>query len=160
MKRAFTLIEMLIYMGIMSAFIVVLTNIFVSVLDVQLQSQAVSSVEQDGRFILSRLSHDIRRAQSITTPASAGSSAQSLVLVIGGSTYTYSDSSGSLTLNSPLGLGSLTSFDTTVSGFTVTRIGNTSGKHSLQINFTLTSVTVSNADRPEIKSFQTTVGLR
>jgi len=59
MKRGFTLIEILIYMGLMAALIIVLTNVFVTVLETQLESSSTSVVEIDGRYLLSRLIYDI-----------------------------------------------------------------------------------------------------
>jgi prepilin-type N-terminal cleavage/methylation domain-containing protein len=71
-KKGFTLVEMLIYMGLLTIFLAVIGNIFFSIIDLQLESQATSSVSESGRYLLSRISYDVRRAQSITTPASPG----------------------------------------------------------------------------------------
>ena len=71
MKRAFTIIELLIYMGLLAGLITILGTVLSQVIDVQLESQAISAVEQDGRFILARLNYDLHRVASVTTPASA-----------------------------------------------------------------------------------------
>src|SRR5258708_14824797 len=70
-ERGFTLVEMLIYMGIFSLMLIALTQIFTSIIDVQLESQSNGSVSQDGQYILSRLSYDISRAQDIATPSAS-----------------------------------------------------------------------------------------
>ena len=105
-QRGFTLIELLVYMGIFSILLVVLTEMLVSILNLQLDSTATSSVDQDNRFIQQRLTYDIQRAKSFTVSPDQ----KTLTLSIGTSTYTYSALSNSLQLN---GLP-LNSFDTTI----------------------------------------------
>ena len=98
-KKGFTLVEILLYMALLSIFLLTLVDILVSVLDVQLESQATSAVDIDSRFISSRLNYDILRASAIVTPASLGDVSDNLVMTIGGAGYTYSLSGGNLVLN-------------------------------------------------------------
>src|SRR5690242_20616871 len=65
----FTLIELLIYMGIFSILLLILTKMFTAIIDVHLESQATSSVSQDGNYIMTRLSSDIRKAKTVVLPA-------------------------------------------------------------------------------------------
>src|SRR5688572_24260327 len=67
-QKGFSLVELLIVMGLMSILLLVLTDMFTSMLNVQTSTKAHSSVTEDGRFILSRLSYDVQRASSVTTP--------------------------------------------------------------------------------------------
>ena len=85
MKKAFTLIELLIFMGILAALLGILSQILASALAVQVESQTASSVHSDGRYLLSRLTYDVRRASNITSPASAGLTSPTLTLTISGS---------------------------------------------------------------------------
>ena len=82
--RGFTLIELLVYMGIFSILLVVLTEMLVSILNLQLDSTATSSVDQDNRFIQQRLTYDIQRAKSFTV----SSDQKTLNLSVGTSTFT------------------------------------------------------------------------
>lgn len=145
--KAFTLVEILIYMGLMALLITVLTNIFLSVLETQLESASVSAVEIDGRYVLSRLIYDIHPAAGLVTPSAAGQTATSLQLV---NTHSYSVSDGVLYID---GTSRLNSIDTQISNFSVTRIGNNVDNDTLQISFTLTSSTQS-------QNYQTTVSPR
>src|SRR5438067_4427716 len=88
-QKGFTLIEFLMYMGIFSILIVSLFQILTSVLDIQAESQATSSVDEDGKFILSRLAYDIQRASAVAVPVSRGAQGNTLQLTIGGVSYTY-----------------------------------------------------------------------
>jgi len=158
--KGFTLVELLIYMGLLSIILVVLSQIFGSILDAQLESEATSSVHRDGRFILSKLTYDVHRANSIVLPASLGASSTSLQLDISG-INTYSLNNGNLELTDSLGTNNLNSGDTIVSNLTFTRIGNSvaNAKNTVRIFYTVTSKVI----RPkglETKDFQTTIGIR
>ena len=159
-KKGFTLVEMLLYMGFLTAFLVVLTQIFVSTLNVQLESEANSSIQQDGRFIMTRLTYDIERATSISTPASLGGQSSNLVMTISGGTYTYAISGNNLVLTTSLGTDQINGEGTKVSNLLFKRIGNSGGKNTFQITFTLTSVVKRQSGNPDVKNFSTTVGLR
>lgn len=156
--KGFTLVELIIYMGMMMIILVVLTQIFTSLLDLRLESEASSGVEQDGRFILSRMIYDIHRATSITTPATLGQSTNTLSLVIGGTTYTYALQGSNLTLATS-SAQIVNSFDNNISNLTFRRLGNDTGKHTVQVTYTVTSKT-QRAAGPETKTVRTSVGLR
>jgi type II secretory pathway pseudopilin PulG len=160
-QKGTTIVELLLYMGILAVLLTVLTSIFVSALDVQSESNAVSSVEQDGNYILARLNYDIHRAQSITIPETVGETNNNFEIVIDGENYTYSiDGSNNLVLAKNSGTDSLNNGDSSVSSFSVQRLGNTGGaEDALKINFTITSRT-KRASGFETKDFQTNLSLR
>jgi len=131
LKTGFTLVELLIYMALVVIFLGILTNLFVSTMDVKNESVAVSEVEQDGRFILSRLLYDAN--QSGVTYISSN----------------YSTNNNNLILNGE----KLNSTDTKVSGFVTLLLGNEGGKQSLQVKFKL-------ENGKEIRDYQITLGSR
>jgi prepilin-type N-terminal cleavage/methylation domain-containing protein len=148
MKRhGFTLIELLVYIGIFSILLVVLTEMLVSVLSLQLDSAATSSVDQDNRFIQQRLAFDIQRAKKAV--ANAGT----LTLTIGSTTYQYAASGSDLQLN---GLP-LNSYNTTISNLSFVNVG--ASTTSVVINYGI----ISNVSRPQgqqIVNVNTVIGLR
>ncbi len=157
--RGSTLVEFLIYMALLSVFLVILTNIFLSIVELKIDSESISSIEQDGRFIMARLLYDIYRASSITTPATTGSSSSSLVLVIGGANYTYQLDGTDLEITDPIGTVALNGSGTEISGLSFLRVGNPGGKHTVKVQFTVGSI----ADRLSVsqtKTFNFTSGLR
>lgn len=167
--KGFTLIELLIFTGIFTILLVIFTEIITSALNVQLESQSVSSIEQDGRFIISRLMNDISRAKAITVPSTLGTAGttNSLTLNIEGADYTYHSTGNIFLLDSPIGNNvPLTSYDSTVSNISFTRYGNRNTPSdendfldTVKINFTLTSKSIPKSG-PRNKTFSTTVGLR
>jgi hypothetical protein len=160
-QKGVTLVELLLYMGIFTILLTTLTSIFVSALDVQSESQATSSVEQDGNYILARLSYDIHRAQSIAIPATNGTTGNSFRIVIGGINYTYSvDGNDNLILTENTGTYNLNNYNSEVSNFSVRRLGNTGGvEDALEISFTVTS-RVRRTSGIETRDFHTNLSLR
>jgi hypothetical protein len=158
-SKGVTLVELLIYMGLLAILLVILTEMLVSILNVRLESEAVSSVEQDGRFIISRFAYDIARADSIASPATPGDAGNTLVLNISGDTYTYLVSGTDLQLTNPMGTMSLNGSETLISDMTFQRLGSVGKRNSIKLQFTVTSVTRKNSGQ-EVKVFGTTVGVR
>jgi type II secretory pathway pseudopilin PulG len=161
-NKGYTLIEFVIYTGILAILLGVLSSIFTSIVDVQLESTATSSVNQDGRYLLSKLLYDAKSASTsgILAPANPGT-ASTMQLTINSINYTYSaSSSGNLQVvnNSTGAANALNSYDTSISGLTFTRVGNGGSSDTVRVAFTLKSRTVERAGVQETKSFQTTLG--
>ena len=155
----FTLVELLLYMGILSLLLLVITNVFVSVLDVQLESQAQSGVVTDSQYILSRLDYDIQRAENITIPEQLGDVSSILNLSIDGINYTYELNNTDLEINDGVSTNKLNSNETNVSNLEFKRTGNATEGATVKIDFTLTSKTKRN-NIYESKTIQTSLGLR
>lgn len=159
MKKAFTLIELLIFMGIFSGLTLVCTQILVSTVEIQTESKALSNVQLDGNYIINRLSYDLTRADSISAPAAPGIQSGTLQLDIGGSNYTYSLNSGVLSISHPNGTDRINGYDSSISDLTFLRLGNANGKNTIKVNFTVTGLT-DKISGEETRSFQTTIGSR
>jgi len=159
-RKGFTVIEILLYLGLFSILLTITLQMFTAIFDVQLESQATSAIAADGNYILNRFSYDVNRANSITTPAVLGVASSSLVLVINGSTYTYSLSNGNLILqNNTAGtIDRLNSIGTTVSDLSFIRLDG-GGKDTVQISYTLTSE-ITRRGGKEVNEYKTSAGLR
>jgi type II secretory pathway pseudopilin PulG len=158
LRAGFTIIELLIFMGLIMILIGIFTSIFLTALDVQLASQATSNVEQSGNFILSRLAYDIHRADSVVLPT-VGQTDGTLILSIGGESYSYAVSGSQLRLAVGGETYALTGDGVSATSFLVTRIGSPTGKSTLQLKLTL-SGTGTGTQPPEVRQHQVTVGLR
>jgi type II secretory pathway pseudopilin PulG len=158
-RSGFTIVELLVYAGILTIFLYVMTNIFTSVLDMQLESETASAVVQDGGYILSRLTYDMGRASAIVEPNAIGVESARLVLRINNADYQYSAAGGNLFLSADVTSDALNSFGTGISNLSFRRYGNVNGKNSIRVAFTLASTT-ERSSGPEIREYQTTIGLR
>ena len=151
--RGFTLIELLIYSGMLTILLTVFTAIFGWIVDAQLDLDATSSVQQDNQYISTKLSQDIMKADTITTPsaASMGVSSTSLQLSINSVVYTYSvDASGNLIVSTPSGSDALNSFQTSISDVYFTRIGNAGGKNTIVFTYKVTGRTTKTTGVEEV----------
>ena len=159
-QRGQTLVELLLYMGLLTILLSVLSSIFGSTIDAQLESKSTSSVDQDGRYIIARLEHDFNSidatSTNISTPATPGSTTSTLTITISSVNNTYSLSNGNLQLTNSNGTDNLNSSDTKVSNLSFTRIGTGSSKDTVQASFTLTSTT-QRTKGAETRNFQTTL---
>lgn len=159
-RGGFTLVEFLLYLAFLIIFLVILSDIFVSIVELKLGTESVSSVEQDNRFITGRLIYDVHRASSITTPATLGATSSSLVLVISGVTNTYQLNGTDLELTNNFGTHKLNGSETKISNPFFQRIGNSGGKPTVKINLSVTSRTERPGVGFEVRIASTTVGLR
>ena len=155
----FTIVELLIYMGLLTILMTILTRLFTATIDVQLSGQATGAVEEDSRYIYSRLAYDISRAESIVTPASPGESANSLTIMIGQVSNNYSVSDTNFILTNDQGAGVLNSYGTSISNVTFTQLGPVTGKKSIHVTYTVTS-TIQSSSGPDIRTMETTISLR
>lgn len=158
-RNGFTLVELLIYMGLLTVLILIFTDIFTSIIDNQLSSRNTSNVADDGRYIYSRFIYDVGRAQAITQPSTYGSSSAALDLTIGGQNYSYSLINNNLVVTSPGGSYALNGYGSSISGLLFTKVGTTSAKSTVQINFTVKGVVTTRGIKDQ-QIFQTTAGLR
>lgn len=159
-QKGFSLIEMLVYMGIFSILLITLMQFFGSILDVKLESEATSSVTQDGRFIISRLSYDIHRTSTLPTP---GTQDTSLTLSIDSTNYTYSLNGDNLEIknNATNETNQLNSADTTVSNLSFKTLGVLGGtNNTVQVSFRLKSKVIKTGGNNQTEVFQTTIGKR
>src|SRR3989344_141942 len=156
-NKGFSIVELLLYMGIFTILLTVILQMFGSIFDIQLESQATSSVASDGRYILSRFSYDLSRAQSISFPASPGDLGTQLSIVINGQTFIYSSGSGNLVLqNQSMDTSDqLNSTETSISELSFLRLEGSDGKDAVQVSFTLVSEATQRSGK-KIVNFQTT----
>src|SRR3989344_1996397 len=145
MRKGFTLIEITLYFGLLSIFLLVLTYIFTSSLAVKLASESASALTQDAGYILSRLSYDLTNADSVTVPSS-----QSLQFTNSGVSYSYSVADGNLSLTEDSNSARLNGIDTRITSINFTQVGNSSGVATVQVIFTIEPVAVGNSvQKPE-----------
>ncbi len=164
MKRGFTLVEIILYIGTLTILLTSLSIFLVYLLDARVKFTTITEVEQQGYFVLAQITQTVRNAEGINSPALGSSGSTLSVDVIDAiDDPTIFNPSGAL-IQVTKGTSSsvdLLSDNIEISGLTFTRVGNGIGKGAIKINFTLTHI---NSDDRNIfeyeKDFQTTVSLR
>ena len=94
-NQGFSLLELLLYIAILSVISVVLATAFISLNKGRAQAEARIEVNSNIRFVVERITQDINDASSVTLPI-LGSPSSSLSLIVGGQSVVYSVSSGVL----------------------------------------------------------------
>lgn len=128
-RGGFSLFELLIYIAVLSAIVVVISNILISLSRSNGQSQARSEVNSSIRFANELLRQDIKNASIITTPAS-GTSSSSLNLTRNGVVISYDVLNGVLRRTEDGVLSSVTNSNISVDNLNFTRIENTNTEFS------------------------------
>jgi type II secretory pathway pseudopilin PulG len=159
LASGFTVVELLLYMGLLAIFLTIISQIFVASIDTQLEAEAESSIQQDSKFILARMQYDLQNASSISEPPVSGSSSGMLQFVSGGLTKSYQLNGTTLEFSDGSGTYQLNSVTTRITDLSFTRRGVPGGKPYVTAVFTVTSVTTRNSG-PETQTFQTTLGIR
>ena len=158
LHKGFSLVEILVYMGLMSIFLLVLLSIFTDTLNTKLASESTSALDQDSRYILSRLTYDINNADSIVAPAT-GSSGTTLSIVKDGVSMTYSSSSGNFVLTSAGTTMNLNSLDTSLDNLNFQNVEASGAKSMVQVSYTLRSKIIVSGETAT-QSISTTIGTR
>jgi type II secretory pathway component PulJ len=158
-NKGVTLIEMVIYMGILSIILIVFVDMFAVLVNKQMETESISSVQQDSNYILSRLSYDFSQAETVEIPAQAGSSSAMLRLMIASQLYDYSIVNNSLIVTSSGISTQLNGYDTTIDPITFTRIGEGNSNDVVRITIPIISRAKKQSGY-ELFTISTTLGIR
>jgi len=166
--KAFSLLELLLYVAILVIIMVFLSGAFLSFLRGRSRVEAKNEVNSNLHFAVEKISQDVASASSVSIPASAGATSTSLVLIVSGSEVTYCVSGGQLRrqVSGPCNSSSsaITSSNITVATSTFTRLENTNtvlGKTIVSIEISLSmGYNSASPDWQYEASRKTTVSLR
>lgn len=150
-KNGFTLLELLIFMGIFSVILVSLTTLFSTIVSQQFENQSFSAAESDKTYILSKLAYDFSEAESVVAPTSNGETSQTLTIMVDGVNNTYSVEDGNLVLNISGESYVLNSSRTKISSISFKRLGEISGKPTIKIVVEMEGV-ASDLNKTEINT--------
>lgn len=164
MKKGFTILELLLYVGILSVVIFSIAFFIQMMMSARLKSQTIAEVEQQGQQVMQKITQLIRNANAITVP-SEGSSGSSLTLDTydTGKNPTVIDvASNVLRIKEGTGAAiSLTSSRVSVNGFSIQNLSRASTPGTVRIQFTLTHVNASQKNEFEYsKTFYASANIR
>lgn len=159
MRRGFSLVEMLIYIAIVSATFVLVINVSLTLSRSYSSLKNSKSVQNAVSFGLERIVHEIRNAVSVDTSASLLNVPQGKLRLITsstGSTVDFYLSSSTIYMNRDgVFQGPLTTSDVSVTRLIFTRLSTTTSQAvKIEMGIQSTSTTVKN------ESFYDTVVLR
>lgn len=165
-EKGFTLIDLAIYSGLLGILLVILSELFISIVQLQLSSGAQGAVEQNGAYILSRTTFDLRRATRVALPLLGETTATLSASIADGGIevpYRYELENHNLILTVGSETSQLNSADTEVADFTVTKVGNSgqliTARDTIIVGFTIKSKGVTSSGQKE-RQYRTAVSLR
>jgi len=158
-QNGFTLVELLIFMGLFSVVLLVLTSLFSAIIQQQLETQGVSASEIDTTYLISRLAYDFKRADDVILPENNGDTSVVLTLDIDGEDVTYTLSNSTFQITTGAGTSALTGVGTQISDVIFTKIGNELGKPTVRAQLTVTSL-AQNTTGQELSHIDTIFSIR
>lgn len=146
-RPGFSLFEIVVYMAIVSVFMVSVLTIVVESMSSRIKAMALHTISYQSQFVLNRITSDVRAASDISETDLA-SNVLTLTMT-DGSTHQYQLTSGAITLTVNHGTAeALTSSAVTVDTFTLAnRTGYGTQAHDIDVTLALS--TSSNTGRPE-----------
>jgi len=162
-NHGFTLVELLLYIGIASVLLVVISLFLSTILEARLKQQSMMEIESQGTQIMEQITQAIRNAEGINSPNPGGSSSTlSLAMSNGNNPTLFALSSETLNITegatSPI---PLSNDRITVSDFNVTNTSRADTPGILKIEFSLTHKNPSGRNEYTYsKTFETSSSLR
>ncbi|MEK9154830.1 MAG: prepilin-type N-terminal cleavage/methylation domain-containing protein [Patescibacteria group bacterium] len=169
-NNGFTLLELLVYVAILSVVTIILSDIFISFSRGRGQSEAYSEVNSNIMFTIEKISQDLRSATSsvaITMPISTSTPTNILSAVVGASTITYATSTaGQLLRTVGSDSYSITSDLVNVDALTFKRLENINPVFGVNMAFTSVEINITMSYKSQSPDWQysqskkTTIGIR
>jgi prepilin-type N-terminal cleavage/methylation domain-containing protein len=94
-KQGFSMLELLIYIAILSGLMVIISDMFIELSRGRGQAEAKSEVNSSIRFAAERIRQDLKGASVLTTP-SLGTASSTLVATVAGVVIRYDVATGTL----------------------------------------------------------------
>lgn len=153
-QRGFSLLELLIYIAILSGFLLVITNLFFTVSTSSVREEVSTEVRQNLRFAGDQMTSEVRKASAIDFISANG---DTLRLVVGGALTEFKVEGGILKKTRGASTENITTDNVTVSVTdpVFTQIGNT-----IQINLKIDYNDNGRGDYKFSESVKTTASLR
>ncbi len=163
LSNGFSLLELLIYIAILSGLMVIISNTFVSLSKGRGQAQAKNEVNAAIRFATERIRQDAKGASAIVAPT-LGTPGSTLQMTVGGVPITYDVLLGQLRRNDNGTMATTTGTNVSVGAPTFTRLENynttllaTTTSIQVAMNF---SYNASSTDWVYSAALRTTISLR
>lgn len=139
----FSLLELILYIAILSGLMVVISSAFISLSRARGQADAKSEVNAAIRFAAERMRQDIKNASAVVTPV-LGTASSTLQVTVGGVPVVYDVASGTLRRNeNGAGAVAVTGTKVLVDAPTFTRLENKNSSVAGILSATTTALQIS-----------------
>ena len=160
-SKGFTLIELILYVGIVGAVLLVVSILLMTLLTSRIKNETVSEVELQGTQAMQLITQNVRNAETVSVPA-RGEISSSLVITKEGENIAFSLDDGVIYIQEGSGnLINLTNDRVLASSLLFENTGKENAPDSIRINFILSHVNhTGRSEYSFIKSFIGSASLR
>jgi len=145
-SAGFTLMELVIYLGIVSFVTVLLAASMSNLLGGRGKTQSQQRVSESIQFLSDRITDDIRQATSISVPATSGAQGSTLTMLVANASVTYTLTGTTVTRQSGVASAeAITPSDVAVTALNFQRLENTNTPLSYTSVSIITNVTMTNS---------------
>ena len=95
-QKGFTIIEFLIYIGILSIILLVFIEMFISLTRVRTENESTSNIQQDSSYLINKFIYDIHQTKTISLPLHPPNQSNVLDVIINGTNYSYATDSAKI----------------------------------------------------------------
>lgn len=139
MKKGLTVLELLLYIGIASVIMGIMSSLYIAIIQSQIRIESRAALTRENEFLTSKLEYYIQHSSSILAPLPGQESDQLQIKDSQTNTqYNFQEYSGKLTIQYDTSEYTLSSTDVTMSNFHVTNTGYDNTRGLAQISYTLT----------------------
>jgi competence protein ComGC len=160
-RRAFTLIELLIFSAIFALMMVAFITIFLSILKVQSRQAGASEVNQQSQFLLQQIQYYVERSSLIELSQDTATTTLKLRMAAASEDPTYIYSSSSIVYLQQTATGTaqaLTNSKVSVSSLIFTKHSNAPSHDSVSLSFLVSYNAPTSSAQQFSQAFQTAIG--
>lgn len=158
-KKGFTIIELVIYTAIVTVVLLVISSFIIDIMSSKSKAMAIQEVNQNGRFIINKISIEARKAKSIVSLAS-----NSMTLSYpSSSNEIFSFDTGNKKITMQIGSNPAVDLSTNDVEITSGSFTDLSSRHSknVKVSFTVAYKNIGGGNQFDYsKTFETTLELR
>lgn len=166
-QKGASLIEILLYFALFSIILAISIDFLIKTGEFGLETSRKDVLQEEGRYIIGRLTYDIHRANPLSEPDMLGETTNLLRFTVvtgffSSEVHEYTLDSGNLLftrISTSTNTANLNSNRVKVNSLSFTRLGSILGKPTIKIAFEL-ETTQAEKGGPKKQSFETVVGTR
>lgn len=157
-QKGFTLIETIIYMGILVVILLIVTNLLIASSSFSQEETARLEIQKNGRFAIERIIRDLQASQAVNIP---DTSVPTNHLVISNPTQiTYNISNNRLVRVDSTSTENVTDNQVKIDSLSFSRIENSGGRATIKMDLTVNYIGQVEGNRNISQKFSTTYSLK
>lgn len=158
LTRGVSLMELLIYIALLSVILLVISSAFISISKTGGSVDARTEVNSNTRFVSNKIIQDVKSASAVSVPTVVGGTAATLQLTVSGDTILYDISGGQLRRKVNAGAPEpITSNLVTVSAPTFTRLENYNSVLQATTTTISINITIAHANTGSDYNYSSTI---